>query len=115
MGWIVFRSFRDGGGIYLVPVSGGVERKITSGFSPRFSPDGRWIVYSAIEESGNGSIYVIPVTGGTPRRIGTNTTNAGFPLWTPDGARIIYTDALRGDDYEWWIADVPGKDGGSVG
>src|SRR5207302_4367447 len=43
---VVFRSERDGGGIYLVSTTGGEARRIADfGRRPRFSPDGQWIAY----------------------------------------------------------------------
>jgi serine/threonine protein kinase len=43
---IAFQSSRLGGGIYVIPTLGGEERLLVKqGFSPRFSPDGKWIAY----------------------------------------------------------------------
>src|SRR5581483_4417598 len=43
---IVFHSYRQGGGIYMVSVFGGEERRIAdNGWGPRFSPDGTRIAY----------------------------------------------------------------------
>jgi Tol biopolymer transport system component len=44
---VIFRSERDGGGIYSVPILGGEPRLIIKGgYLPRFSPDGSRIAYS---------------------------------------------------------------------
>jgi serine/threonine protein kinase len=43
---IAFRSERAGGGIYVAPALGGDARElIPQGHQPRFSPDGRWLMY----------------------------------------------------------------------
>ena len=43
---IVFRSERNGGGTYVVPVAGGLEQLVMPlGRSPKFSPDGNRIAY----------------------------------------------------------------------
>ncbi len=43
---IVFRSERDGGGLYVIPASGGIERLIsTFGHEPVWSPDGTQILF----------------------------------------------------------------------
>ena len=61
---IAFQSSRLGGGIYLVPTLGGEERLLAArGFSPRFSPDGKWIAYGVSEPAGS-RIYVAPAAGG---------------------------------------------------
>ena len=45
---IVFRSERDGGGVYIVPALGGPARLVAAdGRRPRFSPDGTQIAYWA--------------------------------------------------------------------
>ena len=50
---IAFQSSRLGGGIYVVSTLGGEERLLVKqGFSPRFSPDGKWIAYGIAEPPG---------------------------------------------------------------
>jgi len=76
---IVFRSNRDGGGIYEIPAFGGDARLLArDGLNPKYSPDGSqvayWVgnpgVYSTIP--GTGTVWVIPVAGGPPQRVGPN-------------------------------------------
>ena len=51
---IAFQSSRLGGGVYIIPTLGGEERLLAArGFSPRFSPDGRWIAYGVAEPTGS--------------------------------------------------------------
>src|SRR6185295_13193050 len=75
---IVFRSDRDGGGIYIVPVAGGVPPRLVArdGMRPRFSPDGKWIAFFKLSGSedvnvafGAGQIFIVASEGGAPRRI----------------------------------------------
>jgi hypothetical protein len=54
--------------------------------NPRFSPDGRWIVYRTLNR-----IYVRPYPGpGAATQVGVG----GSPVWSPDGGRIYFR---RGD------------------
>jgi Tol biopolymer transport system component len=56
-------------------------------WAPRFSPDGRWIVYYLTETPG---IYVQPFPGPGLRR---QVTNSGrYPVWRKDGKEILYLD-----------------------
>lgn len=109
---IVFRSWRDGGGIYIVPVSGGSERLLVHrGFAPRFSPDGAWIAYAATSGTGANGIFVIRPSGGPPRSVVVDAEVALYPLWTRDGKKIVYIGApgdssSEGEEYDWFIADV---------
>lgn len=64
--------FTYAGDLYTVHARGGVARRLTShpGYEmfPRFSPDGRWIAFTA-QYDGNTEVYVIPREGGEPRRL----------------------------------------------
>lgn len=106
---VAFRSNRDGGGIYVVSLLTGSERALTSGgYSPRFSPDGRWIAYTAINPSGAQSLFVVPASGGEPREMLAAPRNVWWPLWTPDGRYLLYRDAVddREEHYDWWGVGV---------
>jgi tricorn protease len=56
-------AFVHGGDIYTVSAEGGVARRLTSHegqeLYPKFSPDGRWIAFSA-EYSGTRQVWVMP-------------------------------------------------------
>jgi hypothetical protein len=58
-------------------------------FDPRFSPDGRWIVYTAREASAPfPGLYVQPFPGpGQRRQIAPGGSN---PAWRKDGKEILY-------------------------
>ena len=58
----------------------------------RFSPDGRWIVYTSIE-SGRTEVYVAPFSGsgGAPAGKRQISTGGGTqPHWRQDGREIVY-------------------------
>ena len=88
---IVFRSNRDGGGIYEIPALGGEARLIAKdGFNPRFSPDGSHVAYwlgspsVAVSVRGSGTVWVIPVVGGLPQQVGAHFQTARHPIWHKD-------------------------------
>lgn len=64
--------FGYAGDLYTVHARGGVARRLTShvGYEmfPRFSPDGKWLAFTA-QYDGNSEVYVMPATGGVPRRL----------------------------------------------
>ncbi len=95
--------FVHAGDIYTVAASGGTARQLTSHegleLFPKFSPDGKWIAFSA-EYSGSRQVYVMPSEGGTPKQLtwyndaGVMPPRAGYDHqvlgWTPDGASILF-------------------------
>jgi len=64
--------FSYGGDLYLVSSEGGIARKLTSheGYEmfPRFSPDGKWVAFTA-QYDGNTEVYLMPSEGGYPIRL----------------------------------------------
>ncbi len=89
-------AFAYGGEIWTVARSGGAAQLLVgapgTASGPLFSPDGRWIAYTA-DVSGNRDVFVVPAAGGTPRRLtwfpGTDIA-AG---WSPDGKQVLITSS----------------------
>ena len=74
----------------------------------RFSPDGRWIVYTASaagsERGGiytGGGTYVLPYPGPGLRKQVTSRGN--YPVWRKDGKEIVYLDEYQGRNYIWSV------------
>ncbi len=98
---IVFRSERNGGGLYLVPATGGREEKLTTfGDSPRWSPDGSRILFveSSLVGASHGKVFTVGRDGEPPQPLDTHGLSnqereAGSIGWHPDGKRITYMTA----------------------
>ncbi|MBP7214965.1 MAG: PD40 domain-containing protein [Candidatus Kapabacteria bacterium] len=103
-------TFTYAGDIYVVPIQGGIARRITTSpgmelFS-RFSPDGKTIAFSGSYD-GNYDIYTIASVGGEPKRLTYGVDIPNLPermgpdkiimQWTADGKRILY----RGRQDSW--------------
>jgi serine/threonine protein kinase len=71
----------------------------------RFSPDGRWIVYTASASSADiysgGGTYVQPYPGPGLRKQVTSRGN--YPVWRKDGREIVYLDDYQGRNYVWSV------------
>ena len=108
-------AFMYGGDLWLASSNGGVARQITSHSGrelfPKFSPDGKWIAFTA-QYDGNFNVYIIPSDGGQPKQL-TFCQGSATPLsdrmgihnevvtWFPDGKRIVFLS--RRDASNGWI------------
>lgn len=79
--------------IWVAPRAGGAARRLTSfqgaTESPKISPDGRWVAFSA-EYGGNVDVYVVSIDGGDPKRLTWNTAPDIVQGWTPDGKSVLF-------------------------
>ena len=78
--------------LWLGSLKGGPARRLTTHpgleTSARFSPDGKWIAFSA-QYDGATQVYLMPAGGGVPRRL----TWCGFATvqgWTPDSQKVVF-------------------------
>ena len=109
------------GHIYKLPAQGGEATQITSGLSfdsqPRFSPDGKQIVYVS-DRTGANNIWIANADGSGARAL-TDDENTGFvsPAWTPDGRFILVSrkkPEFYDSAYELWMYDIDGGAGVQV-
>ena len=117
---IVF-SRRDTG-LYTVAPMGGEPKLVVSDpwpRTPRFSPDGRWIAYwtgfpASVIAGGIpgalGSISIVSAEGGAPREVATGLASARYPVWTPDGRRILFLGEESGGakGFDWYVVGIDG-------
>jgi Tol biopolymer transport system component len=76
-----------------------------------FSPDGRFIVYDSFSGSASGerTIFLLAVDAARETRLVELPGNHLFPLWTPDGRRVIFASDRQGTMDAWMIDVVDGK------
>ena len=86
-------AFVSGGDLWTVARRGGEARRLTATAGaesdPAFSPDGRWIAYSA-DQDGNVDVYVVPAAGGEARRLTWHPGADHVVGWTPDGGAVLF-------------------------
>ncbi len=84
------------GNLWRVDRAGGTAARLTSDpgqdWMPRFSPDGKWIAYTASTE-GNQDVYVMPATGGMPTRLTfhSDVVPQAPDRWGPDNLVVAWT------------------------
>jgi Tol biopolymer transport system component len=118
---IVF-SRRDSG-IYVIGTLNGAPRLVAPipwGRTPRFSPDGKWIVFwtgfppsvvaGGVPEA-VGNMYVVPSGGGEPHLIDTPLASERYPIWSPDGDYLLFLgeESPELKTHDWYVVH---KDGG---
>src|SRR3546814_14853455 len=76
-------------------------------FAPRFSPDGRYVIFS-MAVGGNTDIYRVSAGGGAPQRL----TNApGIDTggsYSPDGSQIVF-ESDRGGSQQLYVMNANGS------
>lgn len=90
--------------LYLVPVAGGIARRLTdhpaSDGLPRFTPDGRSVVYSS-DRDGHFQLWQVPIAGGEPRRLRKNAFTEWQADVSPDGRSLAYLSNEGGPEGLW--------------
>ena len=110
-----------GGGIWIMPSRGGTARKVSEfGSHPRWSPDGRRIVFqewpltelhSLGVPEGLSTLWTVDVSGGTPPvRLTNRGAPAGShrsPAWFRDSERVMFAVGGPGGAITLWVVGGP--------
>jgi tricorn protease len=108
-------AFAYANNIWVVERAGGLARRITSfqgaTTNPKFSPDGKWIAFSA-DYSGNVDVYIVPAEGGEPKRLTWHPGADTVQGWTPDGKNILFASsratAAPSGSPRFWTVPIEG-------
>ncbi|MBK8230816.1 MAG: PD40 domain-containing protein [Candidatus Eisenbacteria bacterium] len=101
--------------IFTVPLGGDRLTRLTSEFfvdewSPRFSPDGAWILFSSSRPSDAGvHLWRVPAEGGAPTQLVVGAHSQYTPAWSRDGRYIAYS-SKRGANGNLWRVAADGSD-----
>ena len=90
-------AFVAHGALWTAPLAGGPARRLVGDadgiLAPRFSPDGRWIAFTA-RHRGACDVFVVAAGGGAPRRLTfdapTTLSENLVVAWTPDAREIVF-------------------------
>jgi tricorn protease len=103
------------GDLWTASSTGGRATRLTTHpgqeLFPKFSPDGRWIAFTA-QYDGDEQVYVMPATGGVPRQLTYYPARGPLPPrwgydnqvygWTPDGSSVLFRSMREG----WSLTDT---------
>jgi dipeptidyl aminopeptidase/acylaminoacyl peptidase len=66
--------------------------------APAFSPDGRWLLFTAQREDDKApQLYLMALDGGEAKRLTTLATGVQSPKWFPDSRRIAFVSRVFAD------------------
>jgi len=95
------------GQLWELPVTGGGANSLTPATvvarNPRFSPDGKFIVYQS-DSNGQWDLHVLERASGSVRRLTETSHNEREPDFSADGGSIIFSSDLGGS-YDIWEID----------
>jgi imidazolonepropionase-like amidohydrolase/Tol biopolymer transport system component len=87
------------GDIYTMPVSGGKATPLTQGMAvdaqPRFSPDGRRVIFTSDRNGGEGVWIMSLDRRDTVQVTRGKSDKYDSPEWSPDGKYVLFTRGVR--------------------
>ncbi len=93
-------DFNNGKGGVAVPLKG-ASHNGKSNYFPKFSPDGKWIVFCQAENfmllQPDSRLYIMPAEGGVPRLMNCNMKEMNsWHSWSPNGRWLVFSSKHRG-------------------
>ena len=79
----LWRANLDGTDVRRLTSDSGIES------NPVFSPDGKWLAFSA-QYDGNTDVYIMPAEGGVPKRLTYHPGPDFAQGFTPDGSAVLF-------------------------
>jgi Tol biopolymer transport system component len=100
--WVTYISYPEGT-LWRCRVDGSDRLQLTNSSSianlPRWSPDGKQIVYVDYQAGKPLKLVMVSSQGGAPQELASEPHNQVDPVWAPDGKRIAYgRHALIGEE-----------------
>ncbi len=104
--------------VFLYSFESGKYRELTEGGKacrPRFSPDGRQIVFVSHKTDSKGHIWTMNSDGSNQQRITErDETYDYFPSWSPDGKQVVFCSNLKSayadkGDWDLYLVNLEDK------
>jgi len=84
--------------VWVAEVATGKSRQLTGGpgsdRQPRWSPDGKTLVFVSTRDSG-AQVWVLPIGGGDARKVSHVPDGVADPLWLPDGSGLLVVSDIK--------------------
>ena len=121
------KEFFEGGrkyryDLYRMPFNGGkggtpellpgASANGRSNYFPKFSPDGKWIVFCQADSfmllQPDSELYIMPAEGGQPRKMRCNMPGKmnSWHSWSPNGRWLVFSSKANGPYTQLWLTHV---------
>ncbi|MCY2930199.1 MAG: tetratricopeptide repeat protein [Planctomycetota bacterium] len=103
-------GFHDGQGGRPEPLVG-ASGNGKSNYFPRFSPDGKWIVFCQARSfmllQPDSELYIIPAQGGQARRLECNTPGMNsWHSWSPNSKWLVFSSKVNGPYTQLFLTHI---------
>lgn len=102
--------FNNGKGGQAVPLTGASHNGMSNYF-PRYSPDGKWIVFCQARSFSllqpDSKLYIMPAQGGEPREMRCNTPLMNsWHSWSPNGRWLVFSSKANSPYTQLFLTHV---------
>jgi Flp pilus assembly protein TadD len=102
--------FNDGKGGTPEPLAGASDDGM-SNFFPKYSPDGKWIVFCKAKSymllQPDSELWIVPAAGGVARRLRTNTARMNsWHSWSSNGRWLVFSSKVNGPYTQLFLTHV---------
>ena len=95
----------DTGGVYIRRTDGSPAIRLGDGGAGNFSPDRKWVVSYSLDRS---KLVLLPTGPGQPVSIVTAPIQCTFPIFLPDGKRVVFRGSEPSHGDRVYVIDVAG-------
>ena len=112
-------AFAMDGSIWSIEVGGSVASELAFSAreylsSPEYSPDGRWLAYTADDDGKSINLRVLNLATGASTNLTTGTHVNLEPAWSPDGRRLAYVSTAPNGYFNVFVMEVTDGKPGTV-
>ena len=121
-------AFQAVGRVWISDLPDGTPRRLTpesfepaQEFAPAWSPDGQWVAFTTLDDTGGGHLWKVAAGGGVPVRLTTESGEYVHPAWSADGSELTVARGsgatFRGRTLThnpWWDVVLVPADGGDA-
>ena len=110
-------AFSMSGSIWKIKIGEDTAYELTANStydsSPAWSPDGRWIVYTADDDYNSINLRLLNVATGESSSLTEGEHVHLDPVWTPDGSRVLYVSTNPDGWYNLYAMPLDNGDAGA--